>query len=155
VIFEDNVVYVEGQAVATQEDYANQAIQLAGNGETLLAGAPPPPDQIQAQWLPLGAWALTNEDQGDPTMFIQLAVNKKGVLMGTYYNATTDEAQPIIGAIDPKTQRAAWYIGDNKTTVMETGAYNLSAAETQVLVHFGPDQTQTRMMVRMQEPPPK
>jgi hypothetical protein len=155
VIFESHVVYIEGQAVATEEDYTDQALQLAGTGETLLAGAPPAPDQIQAQWLPLGSWALTNEDQGDPTMFIQLAVNKQGVLMGTYYNATTDEAQPIIGAIDPKTQRAAWYIGDNKTTVMETGAYNLSAPETQVLVHFGTDQTQTRIMVRMQEPQPQ
>jgi hypothetical protein len=157
IVFDDGVAYVEGQPVGTDLDYANQAFQLAASGAAQLDAAPPSPDTIQAQWLPLGAYALCSgdPDAGDPTMFLQLAVNKQGVLLGTYYNAATDEAQPVVGAIDPNTQRTAWYLGDDKSIVLETGAYNLTAAETQVLVHFGTDRSQIWMMVRMQGPPPQ
>jgi hypothetical protein len=153
VTYDNNVVYVEDQPVATQQDYALQAMQLAESGAALLYGTPPSPDNIEQQWLPLGSFAVANEDQGNPTQFLQLAVNKQGVIAGSFYNGATDEAQPVVGRIDPKTQRAAWYLGDTKTTVMETGAYNLTAPETQVLVHFGTTQTQTWILVRMQEPP--
>ena len=102
--------------------------------------------------MPLGVFALTNESEGEPTMYVQLAANKRGVIAGSYFNDATEDALPVVGAIDPRTQRAAWYIGDNKSTVFETGAYNLTLPETQVLVHFGPLQSQTWLMVRMPEP---
>jgi hypothetical protein len=155
VIFDNNIVYVQDQPIATMQDYALQAMQLADSGAALLNASPPSPDNIASQWLPLGSFAVANEDHGEPTMFLQLAVNKQGVIAGTFVDAATDKAQPVIGAIDYKTQRAAWYIGDTKTTVMETGVYNLTAPETQVLVHFGTTQTQTWLLVRMEEPAKK
>ena len=35
---------------------------------------------------------------------------------------------------------------------METGIYNLTEDETTALVHFGKEQTQTWLMVRLPEP---
>jgi hypothetical protein len=35
---------------------------------------------------------------------------------------------------------------------METGIYNLTQEETTVLVHFGPEQTQQWLLVRLEEP---
>jgi hypothetical protein len=153
VIYDNNVVYVQDQPIASAEDYAAQAIQLAQSGAALLNASPPSPDNIQNQWLPLGSFAVANAEQGEPTMFLQLAVNKQGVIAGTFVNDATGDSQPVLGAVDPKTQRAAWFLGNTQTTVMETGVYNLSEAETPVLVHFGPTQTQTWFLVRLQEPP--
>ena len=51
-----------------------------------------------------------------------------------------------------KVAQAAWSIGDNKNTVFETGAYNLTKDETAVLVHFGKDKTQQWMLARVQQP---
>jgi hypothetical protein len=152
VIFDNNVVYVEGTPVASDQDYAAQALALAASGADRLANAPPSANQIEQDWLPLGVFGLVNQSTGEPTTFVQLAVNKAGVIAGTYTNSVTNEALPVTGAVDPNTQRAAWYIGDDRNTVFETGAYNLSQPETQVLVHFGLTNQQTWLLVRMPEP---
>jgi hypothetical protein len=152
VIFENNVVYVEGMPVASEQDYAAQALALAAKGADLLAKDPPSPDNIEQQWMPMGVFGLCNQQQGEPTMFVQLAVRKDGAIAGTYTNEVTNEALPVSGAVDPYTQRVAWFIGDNKDTVFETGAYNLTLSESQVLVHFGLERTQTWFIVRMPEP---
>jgi hypothetical protein len=152
VMFDNNVVYVEGSPIASQEDYAAQALALTASGAERLANAPPSPDQIEQNWLPLGVFGLSNQSTGEPTAFVQLAVTKDGVIAGTYTNSVTNEALPVTGAIDPNTQRAAWFIGDDRNTVFDTGAYNLSQPETQVLVHFGLTNQQVWLMVRMPEP---
>jgi len=103
--------------------------------------------------MPLGVFAVTTkEEETEPSMYMQLAVSKDGIISGTYYNSATDSGQPIQGAVDPETQRAAWTIGDNKTTVVETGVYNLTQDETPILVHFGTDRTQQWFMARLEEP---
>ena len=56
---------------------------------------------------------------------------------------------PVYGAVDKKTQLAAWTIGDKKEPVFEAGIVNLTKDETPVLVHFGADKTQQCLLVRM------
>jgi hypothetical protein len=85
-------------------------------------------------------------------MFLQLAVSKEGVIGGTYQNTDTDSAENVEGMVEKASQRAVWTIGDNKDTVFETGIYNLTEDETPVLVHFGPEQTQQWLLVRLEEP---
>ena len=46
-------------------------------------------------------------------LFMQLAVNKDGVIRGNYYNALSDATVPVYGQVDKKTQRAAWTVGDS------------------------------------------
>jgi hypothetical protein len=145
VYYEDNSVYYNGEAVGSAEAYAEQTTELAASV----------PDDVSAddvQWLPLGVFALVKEDQEDPTMFLQLAVSKEGIIGGTYQNTVTDSALPIEGMVDKESQRAAWTIGDNKNTSFETGIYNLTQDETSVLIHFGSGNTQQWLMVRLEEP---
>jgi len=51
-----------------------------------------------------------------------------------------------------ETQRVAFRMGDNDTLVAETGLYNLTQDEVPLLVHFGTEQTQTYLLVRLEEP---
>ena len=61
---------------------------------------------------------------------------------------------PIQGAVDKKTQRAAWTVGKNKNTVCETGLYNLTQDEAPALIHIGKDKTQQWMLVRLKQTGP-
>jgi hypothetical protein len=79
-------------------------------------------------------------------------VSREGIIGGTYQNTVTDSALPVEGMVDKKNQRAAWTIGENRNTVLETGIYNLTQEETTVLVHFGAEQTQQWLLVRLEEP---
>lgn len=106
------------------------------------------------EWLPLGVFALsTSAAEKSPTRYFQLAVSKEGVINGTFYNLDTKEDLPILGAVDAKTQRASWYVGDNKNVIAETGIYNLTQEQAPVLIHFGLDRTEEYLLVRLDPPP--
>jgi hypothetical protein len=146
VYYEDEQVYSGGTPVATAEEYYQQASDLA-------AGAPPA-QASQGEWMPLGVFAVSRDKATDSDVLLQLAVDKKGVIAGTYYNTTTDIGRPIRGMVDKKTQRAAWTFSDGRNTniIMETGLFNLTQDQTEALVHFGKDKTQTWLLVRLNEP---
>ncbi len=107
----------------------------------------------ETEWLPLGVFAITKEGVNASSFFLQLAVSKDGIISGTYYNDSTDAVHPVEGMIDKESQRAAWRFvdGTNPDLVMETGIYNLTQDQTDLLVHFGPEQTQTWVLVRLDE----
>lgn len=147
VYYDDQNVYYGDEAVATTEEYAEQAIGLADAGAQAVDQAPD-----DTEWMSLGVFALTHEEKGDPTMYFQLAVAKDGTIAGTYYNSSTKQSKPVQGAVDRNTQRAAWSVGDKSDTVIETGIYNLTKDETPVLLHYGTEKTQTWLLVRMEEP---
>ena len=84
-------------------------------------------------------------------MDFQLAVNKAGVIRGNYTNPVSNHVEPIHGSVDKKTQRAAWSVGKNKDTVIETGVYNLTKAAAPALVHFGADRTEQWVLVRIKK----
>lgn len=149
VYYENNVVYVNGEQYGSPEQYYQDTSKLA-------ASVPEVTD-AQAEgmeWMPLGVFAVTHGDVNDTNMLLQLAVNKEGVIAGTFYNESTEAGHPVEGMVDRKTQRAAWKTADgtNDNVVMETGIYNLTQDEVSVLVHFGPDTTQTWTLVRVEQP---
>jgi hypothetical protein len=151
VVYQGDEVYVDGTPVATAEQYSQQAIALANSpAEQPPPPAPPDPGQ-QAEWLPLGVWALTQEEKGDAYMFLQISIDKNGVVTGAYQNVLSGEKSPISGQVDKKTQRVAFKIGSNNT-VIETGLQNLTQDVASCLVHFGPDTTQTWLLVRLKQP---
>jgi hypothetical protein len=94
---------------------------------------------------------LAREEKGDANMFIQLSINKDGVLTGAYENVLSGEKSPISGQLDKKTQRVAWKIGTTNT-VIETGLQNLTQHVASCLVHFRPDSTETWLLVRLKQP---
>ncbi len=148
VVYQDNSVYVDGQPVATADEFAQSAAALA-------TVAPPASDEqaAETEWLPLGTFAMsTSEKDVEPTRVIQLAVNKAGVVAGTIYNRETDEAYAIQGQVDKDTQRVAFRFGESETTVAETGLYNLTQDEAPLLVHFGTDRVENYVLVRLEQP---
>ncbi|MCG8584570.1 MAG: protocadherin, partial [Pirellulales bacterium] len=144
VVYENNNVYVNGQDVGTADEYYDQANQLATAG----AESDAPAD---GKWLPLGVFAVSREDNTKTNMVMQLAVNKAGIIRGNYTDTLTGTTQKIQGSVDKKTQRAAWTIGDDSNTVIETGLYNLTKEEAPALVHFGEDRTEQWLLVRITE----
>lgn len=113
----------------------------------------PPATGQPAAWLPLGVWALTQQEQGDATMFVQISADKNGIVAGAYKNLLTGDEQPIVGQVDATTQRVAWHVGDASQTVYETGLSSLQSDVASVFVHFaGAQQTQTWLLVRLPSP---
>ena len=145
IVYQDNNVYVAGQPAGTAEQYAQQATTIAEAGQT--ASAPK-----DADWQALGVYALVQGEEKTSNNIFQLAVNKEGIIRGNYYDGLMDTTTEVFGSVDKKTQRAAWTIGKKKDRVFEAGVYNLTQAEVPVLVHFGADQTQQWMLVRMEQP---
>ena len=105
--------------------------------------------------MPLGVFAVTQDGDApdvEPTMFLQLAVSKQGVLAGSLRNTATGETRPIEGAVDKATQRAAWTVSGQTRPIMETGLGNLTQDTTPALVHFADGSTQQWLLVRLDQP---
>lgn len=144
----DTVIYNQ-QVVGTPEEYAQQAQAIATDI--------PKVDQAKIEWLPLGVFALTDNDGDvqDSTLYLQLAISKEGVIAGTFQNTATEKSFEVEGTIDRDSQRAAWGPVGEQWPIMETGIYNLTENEAGALIHFADGQTQQWTMVRMDEPKDK
>ena len=146
VYYEDEQVYMNGKKVASAEEYYKQASDIATSAPSTQAA--------ETEWLPLGVFAISRDQATDSNALLQLAVDKDGVIAGTYYNTATNITRPVKGKVDKKTQRAAWTFGDGKNTdiIMETGVFNLTQDQTEALVHFGNEKTQQWLLVRLDQP---
>lgn len=147
VYYSDDQVYYGDQPTATSEEYAQQA-------ETLAASAPDTPPE-NSEWMPLGVFAVTQDGQAtgaDPTLFMQLAISKQGVISGTFKNTSTGQVQTLEGMVDKGSQRAAWCVVGTQYPIVETGISNLTEDTAPVLVHFADGTTQQWLLVRLPEP---
>jgi hypothetical protein len=144
VVYEHDYVYVNGDAVATQEEYGQQAARIADTGMQARGNSGGP-------WLPLGVFAMVQGEQVSGNDLFQLAVNKEGVIRGNYFSALSDTTLPVYGSVDNKTRRAAWTVGDRKQPIFEAGFANLTKSETTMLVHLGTGRTQQWTLVRINQ----
>jgi hypothetical protein len=145
IYYDDDSVYYGDEEYASAEEYAQQAETIATSAPTV--------DEEKVEWLPLGVFAMTQDGQSsgaDPSIFIQLAVSKEGVVTGTFQNAEAEGE--IEGMVDKKSQRVAWTAKGKKRPLLETGISNLTKDTAPVLVHFADGQTQQWLLVRLEEP---
>jgi len=150
VYVQGDTVYYSEQAVGTQQEYGEQAFAIATSADEVA-----PDSADNAEWLSLGVFAMTQDDQAsgpEPNLFLQLAVSKEGMIAGTYFNNSTERPQDIAGVVDKQTQRTAWTVGGNDWPVMETGVSNLTKDEAPALIHFADGQTQKWLLVRLEDP---
>jgi len=148
VYYQDDMVYYGDQAVCSTDEYTQQAQAIA-------TSIPPDIQPAAEDWLPLGVFALTQDGQSasdEPTMFLQLAVSKQGIITGTFQNTATGVVKTVEGMVDKQTQRAAWTAEGETRPLMETGLSNLTQDTAGVLVHFADGDTQRWMMARLNEP---
>jgi hypothetical protein len=147
VYYEGDQVYYGSQPVATAAEYAQQAEAIA----TSIPDVQP----AESDWMPLGVFAVTQDGEpsgADPTLYLQLAVSKQGIISGTLQNTATNSVEPIEGMVDKQTQRSAWTIQDKSWPIMETGISNLTQDTTPALVHFADGSTQQWLLVRLDKP---
>jgi hypothetical protein len=147
VYYQDDAVYYGDQEVASADEYAQQADAIAASA--------PDKDPEQSEWMPLGVFAVTQDGQksgAEPTLFMQLAVSKEGIVSGTLNNKATGDTQTLEGMVDKKSQRAAWGVVGKQRPIMETGISNLTQDTAPALVHFANGQTQQWLLVRLEEP---
>ena len=102
VTYQDGDVYYGSQLAGTQQQYYQEAANLAG--------ADPAADSGQAQWMPLGVFGLIAQGQKTPDMVFQLALDKAGAIRGNYYDQVSDATAPVTGAVNKKDQRVAWRV---------------------------------------------
>ena len=147
VYYSEGQVYYGDQPIATTEEYAQQAAEIA---TTEPAAAPD-----KAEWLPLGVFAITQDGQAsgaEPSLYMQLAISKQGVIAGTLKNSLTGKAESLEGMADQKSQRVAWVISGQDRPIAETGLSNLTQDAAPALIHFADGQTQQWLLVRIPEP---
>lgn len=102
-------------------------------------------------WMPLGSFELKLDGQTVATRLIQLAVDRQGILRGTYYDIAADSTKHITGSVDKATLRASWTIGERGLAVYEMSLDALSSPEGQLTVRYANGQTATWQTSPMSE----
>jgi len=82
---------------------------------------------------------------------MSLAIDKQGLIRGTYYDAVSDTTTNMAGKVDKESQKAAWTIGDKKTPVYEAGLANLTKQQTTILVHRDGGKVEQMLLVRVDD----
>jgi len=153
VVYEGDTVYVDNQPVPA-EQYDKPIMEAAANVKQPPPPLPPSNPNQPTEWMPLGVFALAQEERGDPVMFFQLSINRDGIITGAFQNTIANDTRPVAGQLEKASQRAAWRVGDNTETIFETTLGNLTQDVSPIAVHFGNAGTQTWLLVRMPEPAP-
>jgi hypothetical protein len=153
VVYGGDTVYVDNQPIPA-EQYDKPILEAAANVKQPPSPLPPSDPNQPAEWMPLGVFALAQEDKGDPVMFFQLSINRQGIISGAFQSTIANDTRPVAGQLDKASQRAAWRVGDNTETIFETTLGNLTQDVSPIAVHFGNSRTQTWLLVRMPEPAP-
>lgn len=166
ITYNNDTVYNGTQSLGSADQYYDQALDLAQtpmpqpqaslDADSMTFGPQgletPAVAPQQSDWKPFGVFSLVQGTQTNSTTMFQLMVNKSGIIRGNYYNALTNTVQPVSGAVDKKTMRAAWTVANNQTVVYDTGVSNLMKPQSPILVHFGKDKTEQWTLVRLEQP---
>lgn len=145
VVFSDNDVFIHGKNVGPADQYATQAVAVSDAGRNA-------PLSAADEWLPLGVFCVIQNDESASREFLQLAVNKRGILRGNYYQKGVETVAPVFGKLDAASQRAVWSMGKSRAVVFEAGAYNLTKAHTTVLFLFGTERREPWLLVALTRP---
>lgn len=151
VIYEGaDTVYVDNQPMPAQQ-YSGAIVEAASVREQAPPPAPPAEGKPE-EWMPLGVFALVQEQKGSPNMFLQISLNREGVITGGYENTITGDQRPLTGQVDKTSQTAAWRIGDNRDMICSTSVANLTLDVCTVALHFKDVRTESWLLVRMPDP---
>ena len=145
-------MYANGKEVVVDDDYSKQARELAAAGAQLLQQKVDAQEADKLEWLPLGVFALCKSESGDPTMFLQLAISREGIVAGSFANTTNNENLSVQGGADRESARLAVTIGDQQDVVIETGLYNVTEQQSGAMVHYQDGTRENWLLVKMPDP---
>lgn len=119
---------------------------LAQEGETDL-----PADD---SFLTLGVFALAPQRETDANAIVQLAINRDGIVRGTYVDLLTNQEQSIEGAVDKKSQRVAWRVGDNGSVIFDTRLSSLTQPTGPLTLRYENGKTREWTLARFEDEKP-
>jgi len=92
-------------------------------------------------WYPLGVFSLMSSPDDMGTRIVQLAVDRRGQLAGTYFDMISDTENRIVGELNRQTQRAEWSLRRNPDVTFRASVYRLLQPSGYVTVRLpGGDQ---------------
>ena len=150
--YTDQGVYANNQQVKVDDQYSQQARELAAAGKQMLQKKIDAQEAGKLEWLPLGVFALCKSDNGDPTMFLQLAISREGIIAGSFANATNNENLQVQGGVDRESSRLAITIGDIDDVVVETGLQNITEEQASAMIHYQDNSRENWLLVKMPDP---
>jgi hypothetical protein len=133
-------------AAANQDPAPPDAGNATQAGQLADSGANEPAEK--AKFLPLGVFTLAPKGQEQASALVQLALGHDGKLRGTYYDLLSDQDHSVTGAVDKKTQRAAFRFGPQGKVVFETSLANLTQDSGSVAVHYENGETRGWTLAR-------
>ena len=83
-----------------------------------------------------GVFSLCDSKDGDPTIFLQLAISREGIVAGSYANTQTNENLSVQGGADRESTRIAFTVGSHDDVVVETGLYNVTEEQSSAMIHY-------------------
>jgi hypothetical protein len=149
IYYDDGVVYVNGEWYQPAPVFYENTVEVIEEAPVLTEE-----QAAQAEWLPLGVFAVTREGRADADLMVQLAVTQEGIVGGTVHDQTSGLTYQVEGTVEKDTQRAVWsYTNDrNQRIIMETSVFNLTQPAATGLVHYGPEDIQVIEFVRLEAP---
>lgn len=129
------------EAASEETDEASTATEV---GTTAAAPAVDP-----SQWLSLGVFAVAPQGQSDANQIVQLAVDKKGIVQGTFFDAITGADQSLAGAVEPTSYNVTFSVGSAKEVVFRTTIENLTREQAPLVLTFGDGRQQQWTSVRL------
>ncbi len=108
------------------------------------------PVAADSDWLPLGVFAVAPPENAQPHTFQQLAVDRKGVIKGNFYDAISGTSQPIEGTVDRSTLMASWTVGTNGSRF--TAPMRAFTSEPRTVSVASDGQSRSLAMMPMQRP---
>ncbi len=100
--------------------------------------------------LSLGVFAAVPPVDQPVTSLLHLVAEASGSISGYQYDFSNDSVQPLKGAIDRSSQRAAWQVGND---FAEVGLKNLTEDVARSLLFRSDGWTQAWILMRLPESP--
>ncbi len=142
IVYNGGTTYLNGQPLCSVSDYSRQAFAIAESGRRANVS-------INDDWQTLGVFGLLRDQTAPVSQMFEIAVNQNGIIRGNYNDSQNGIAYPISGAVDIRSQRAVWMIGDRNHVVYEAGYYNLMQEATPMLVHFNDGREEQVTLVKI------
>jgi hypothetical protein len=134
-------VYRDGVQRERAVDARTPAVQLASTATSA---------EAEPLGLSLGVFAAVPPVEAPVKSLLHLAISKSGTISGYQYDFATDSMQPLHGALDHASQRAAWQV---ENAVMEAGIQNLTEDVSRALLFRDDGWTQAWILMRIPESP--
>lgn len=132
-------VIVEGQVPQSSENEEQVTSEESVNNQPMaerLVATGQQPVAEDSEWLPLGVFSLRPSAMPEANQLVQLAVNREGIVRGSYVDLVTDQAFNAVGSVDRDSQRVAWTVESKKAATFETSVASLTQPQAALTLRF-------------------